>query len=203
MLNLETESKYFKLGYKLIAGVDEAGRGPLAGPVVAAAVVIDSNFKINHDDLELVNDSKKLSAKNREKLFGLIKKNVLAVEIGVVDNLTIDKINILQASFLAMRRAIKKLKLEPDHVLVDGNFKIPKLNDTTRLTLVANRFKFDDDKSYLIKIPNKINTKIFRDLSETTHFGANVSFAKCIILNQNFLNLKNLSNQLINRFKNN
>ena len=127
MLDLKTEQQFFKLGYKLIGGVDEAGRGPLAGPVVAACVVIDSNFKIDNDDLALVADSKKLSAKKREKLFSIIREKVLAVEIGVVDNLTIDKINILQSSFLAMRRAIKKLKIEPDYILVDGNFKIPKL----------------------------------------------------------------------------
>jgi len=128
MLNLETESKYFKLGYKYIGGVDEAGRGPLAGPVVAACVVIGPDFKITPGDLELVADSKKLSAKKREKLFGLIKEKVLAVEIGIVDNLTIDKINILQASFLAMRRAIKKLKIQPDYVLVDGGIKISKFD---------------------------------------------------------------------------
>ncbi len=127
MLDLATEQKIFDLGYELIGGVDEAGRGPLAGPVVAACVVIDSNFKIDHDDLALITDSKKLSAKRREKLFSLIKEKVVAVEIGVVDNLTIDRINILQASFLAMRRAIKKLKVEPSYILVDGKFKIPKL----------------------------------------------------------------------------
>jgi ribonuclease HII len=127
MLDLATEKKIFNLGYKLIGGVDEAGRGPLAGPVVAACVVIGPDFIIDHEDLALVADSKKLTAKRREKLFGVIKEKVLAVEIGVVDNLTIDKINILQASFLAMRRAIKKLKIEPDYILVDGNFKIPKL----------------------------------------------------------------------------
>lgn len=127
MLNLEMEKKYFNLGYKLIGGVDEAGRGPLAGPVVAACVVIDSNFKIDDAGLELVNDSKKLSAKKREELFGLIKKKALAVEIGIVNHETIDKINILQASFLAMRRAINKLKIEPDYILLDGKFKINKL----------------------------------------------------------------------------
>ncbi len=127
MLDLKTEQQFFKLGYDLIGGVDEAGRGPLAGPVVAACVVIDKNFKIDTEDLALVADSKKLSAKKREKLFSIIREKVLAVEIGVVDNLTIDKINILQASFLAMRRAIKKLKIEPNYILVDGSFKIPKL----------------------------------------------------------------------------
>jgi len=127
MLNLETESKFFELGYKFVGGVDEAGRGPLAGPVVAACVVIGADFRIDHEDLALVTDSKKLTAKRREKLFGVIKEKALAVEIGVVDNLIIDKINILQASFLAMRRAIKKLKVEPDYIILDGAFKIPKL----------------------------------------------------------------------------
>lgn len=128
MLNLEIEQKYFNLGYKLIGGVDEAGRGPLAGPVVAACVVIGPDFKIDDKDLALVADSKKLSAKKREHLFGIIRAKALAVEIGVVDNLTIDKINILQASFLAMRRAIKKVKVQPDYILLDGGFKIPKLD---------------------------------------------------------------------------
>jgi ribonuclease HII len=128
MLDLKTENKFFDLGYKLIGGVDEAGRGPLAGPVVAACVVIGPDFKIDHEELALVADSKKLSAKRREKLFSIIKEKTLAVEIGIVDNLGIDKINILQASFLAMRRAIKKLKIEPDYILLDGGFKIPKLD---------------------------------------------------------------------------
>ena len=127
MLNLETEKKIFQLGYKLIGGIDEAGRGPLAGPVVAACVVIDENFKIDEPDLELVADSKKLSAKKRERLFKIIREKTLAVEIGVVDNLVIDKINILQASFLAMRRAVKKLPIKPDYIILDGAFKIPKL----------------------------------------------------------------------------
>lgn len=127
MLNLSTEQRYFDLGYEFIGGVDEAGRGPLAGPVVAACVVISRDFKIDDEDLEMINDSKKLTAKKREKLFGIIKAKALAVEIGVVDNEIIDKINILQASFLAMRRAIKKLKIEPNYVLTDGKFKIPKL----------------------------------------------------------------------------
>ncbi len=128
MLDLKTEQQYFDLGYNFIGGVDEAGRGPLAGPVVAACVVVGRDFKIDHGDLELVTDSKKLTAQKREKLFKIIKEKVLAVEIGVVEHETIDKINILQASFLAMRRAIKRLKVQPDYILLDGAFKIPKLD---------------------------------------------------------------------------
>jgi ribonuclease HII len=127
MLDLKTEKSYFAKGFRLIGGVDEAGRGPLAGPVVAACVVVGPDFAIDHPDLELIADSKKLTAKKREYLFNVIKQKALAVEIGVVNNGTIDKINILQASFLAMRRAIKKLSLEPDYIVVDGGFKIPKL----------------------------------------------------------------------------
>jgi ribonuclease HII len=128
MLDLKLEKQYFDLGYGLIGGVDEAGRGPLAGPVVAACVVIGPDFKIEPGDLELVADSKKLTAKRREKLFSLIKEKALAVEIGVVSPQTIDKINILQATFLAMRRAIRGVKIQPDYILLDGAFKIPKLN---------------------------------------------------------------------------
>jgi len=128
MLDLKTEQKLFNLGYKLVAGIDEAGRGPLAGPVVAACVIIGPDFKIEPGDLELVTDSKKLSAKKREKIFKVIHEKALAVEIGVVDNEMIDKINILQASFLAMRHALKKIKLQPDYILTDGQFKIPKIS---------------------------------------------------------------------------
>ena len=127
-MNLNKEEQLFKKGYKYIAGVDEAGRGPLAGPVVAAAVIVDANFILKEDDKLLkVNDSKKLSAKNREKLFSLIKERALSVEISVVSSQMIDKTNILKASLTAMGKAIEKSNVKPDYVVVDGNFKIPKL----------------------------------------------------------------------------
>lgn len=126
MLDLDKEKSLFKQGYKVIAGVDEAGRGPLAGPVVAAAVAIDDSFEIT-PDLEKVADSKKISAKTREALFSHIKEHALSVKISVVSNLVIDKINILQASFLAMKNAIAKLDLNPDFVLIDGKMKVPDL----------------------------------------------------------------------------
>lgn len=126
-MNLEKEKSLFQQGYKLIAGIDEVGRGPLAGPVVSACVIIDNNFKIT-PELENIKDSKKLSAKQRQALFPIIKENVRAVEIGICDNKIIDKINILQASFLSMKKALKKTNLEPDIILVDGKFKIPKIN---------------------------------------------------------------------------
>ncbi len=105
-------------GYSSIAGVDEAGRGPLAGPVVAGAVIIrDVRFK------RRIDDSKKLSAKRREEAYReILEKSIVGV--GIVGEKTIDKVNIYQATKKAMRLAISKLKIPPDYVIVDGNMKI-------------------------------------------------------------------------------
>ncbi|MFV5491140.1 ribonuclease HII [Acinetobacter sp. ASP199] len=103
-----------------IAGVDEAGRGPLVGSVVAAAVILDPN-----NPIEGLNDSKKLTEKKREKLFVEIQEKALAWAIAEASAAEIDEHNILQASLLAMRRAVEALYIQPDHVLVDGN-KIPQ-----------------------------------------------------------------------------
>lgn len=110
------DKKYSLDGSKVIAGTDEAGRGPLAGPVVAAAVILPKNF---YD--ERINDSKKLSAKLREVLFDIICKNALAYSYTSISHTEIDKINILKASLLAMKKSIEKLKIQPDIILVDGN----------------------------------------------------------------------------------
>ena len=103
-----------------VAGVDEAGRGPLVGSVVAAAVILDPN-----NPIEGLNDSKKLTEKKREKLFVEIQEKALAWAIVEASHEEIDQINILQASLLAMRRAVEALQIQPGHVLVDGN-KIPQ-----------------------------------------------------------------------------
>ena len=124
MLDLAEEKKIFDLGYELIGGIDEAGRGPLAGPVVAACVIIKANFSINNE-LKEVNDSKKLTAKKRELLFDLIKKNFIEVGVGICDHRTIDRINILQATFLAMKKAVGSLKTKPEFLMIDGSIKIP------------------------------------------------------------------------------
>lgn len=127
MLDLLSEKEKFSTGHKFIGGVDEAGRGPLAGPVVAACVVIGPDFVIE-GELEKVMDSKKLSAKKREELYKLIREKALAVEIGVVSPKIIDKINILQASLLAMKKAADGCKVVPDYLFIDGKFKIPKMS---------------------------------------------------------------------------
>ncbi|MBI4418656.1 MAG: ribonuclease HII [Ignavibacteriales bacterium] len=110
------EQQYWSQGLTRIAGVDEAGRGPLAGPVVAAAVL----FPVGHS-IEGVDDSKKLTPKKREELLALIERDAVSIGIGVVDHETIDKVNILQASILAMRLAVEKLLPAPEFVLADGN----------------------------------------------------------------------------------
>ena len=104
-------------GYKIIAGVDEAGRGPLAGPVVAAAVILNKDM-----DLEDIDDSKKILAKKRAELFPKIQS--MAHGIAVIDQEIIDEINILQAARLAMKQAVEKLIISPDILLIDGNQKI-------------------------------------------------------------------------------
>lgn len=109
-------------GYHAVAGVDEAGRGPLAGPVVAAAVILPAGV-----DLTGVDDSKKLSAAKREELFGLIGERALSVGVGVADHQMIDSLNILQATLVAMKLAVSNLTVRADYLLVDGISKIPLL----------------------------------------------------------------------------
>jgi ribonuclease HII len=111
------EHRAARSGRRRIAGVDEAGRGPLAGPVVAAAVVLPPAF---HDPR--ITDSKKLSPARRECLYDAIYHGALSVGIGIVDSGEIDRINILQASLLAMRMAVQNLAPRPDHLLIDGTF---------------------------------------------------------------------------------
>ncbi len=123
------DKKYFKEGITFLAGVDEAGRGPLAGPVVAAAVILPKNF--SHPEID---DSKKLSNKQREKLFEVIIQNAVSYSFSVVSHETIDKINILNSSLLAMKNSVVKLKPVPELVLIDGN-KI--FNSTLKLISVV------------------------------------------------------------------
>ncbi|MEK7557746.1 MAG: ribonuclease HII [Patescibacteria group bacterium] len=126
-MDFTEEKDFFNKGYKIIAALDEAGRGPLAGPVVAACVVFNINQEIS-EELKQINDSKKISSKKREALFPLIKRSFLGVGIGICDNQTIDRINILQATFLAMKKALGAIKQKPDFIILDGGFKIPNLS---------------------------------------------------------------------------
>lgn len=137
-------------GYSLITGIDEAGRGSLAGPVVAAAVILPGQFFIPD-----IKDSKKLNSKKRIGLYYAILKNAIDIGIGIVKANIIDNININQASFLAMKRAILNLKIIPDYLLVDG-FKIPHLK-ISQIRLIKG-----EDKSISIAAASII-AKVYRD----------------------------------------
>lgn len=143
------ERRLSKTGYKAIAGVDEAGRGPLAGPVVAGACII-KNFNFTAE----INDSKKLSPRKREKAYREILRNA-SVGIGIVDEKTIDRINIYQATKKAMELALKDLAAKPDYVLVDGNMK-PSSDCRTRCIVSG------DSKSISIAAASII-AKVTRD----------------------------------------
>lgn len=124
MPSFEYEEKHYSEGYTAICGCDEAGRGPLCGPVVAAAVILPLGLEI-----EGLNDSKKLTEKKRDKLFDIIKEKAVAYAIAEASPAEIDEINILNASMLAMRRAVEALPIKADFALIDGNcsrgFEIP------------------------------------------------------------------------------
>ena len=111
----EFERKCYEKGYKLVAGVDEVGRGPLAGPGVAAAVIFGEGVLIPG-----VNDSKKLSAEKREYLYDEIKSKALCCSIGMVDEKVIDEVNILNATYLAMKTALEGLSVRPEYILLDA-----------------------------------------------------------------------------------
>ena len=120
----EFEHKALNRGYRQIAGIDEAGRGPLAGPVVSAAVILPENFS-----RQGITDSKKLSEKKRRTLFPYIKKHAICVATGIASHHEIDQINILQASLLSMKRSVENLSQAPDFIipdflLIDGKFTI-------------------------------------------------------------------------------
>ncbi len=109
------EKRLWLEGFEYIAGTDEAGRGPLVGPVVAGAVILPKNY-----NLEGLTDSKKLSEKKREEYYEILQKDALAIGVGIVDAKTIDEINIYQASKLAMKKALENLKITPDYILSDA-----------------------------------------------------------------------------------
>lgn len=121
----QIESSFREKGYQLICGIDEAGRGPLAGPVCAAAVILPYGL-----DIPGLNDSKKLTDKKRSELYEQILSSAACYGIAVADEKEIDEINILQATFRAMERAVSKLNIKPDLILVDGN-RLPQLDTET------------------------------------------------------------------------
>ena len=116
------EKKYQSMGVEYVGGIDEVGRGPYAGPVVTACVILPKGCKI-----ESINDSEKLSLKKREELFDIIKEKAISVGVGIVDNYEIDQLNILQATYKAMRIAIENMNVKPQQLLVDA-VTIPEID---------------------------------------------------------------------------
>ncbi|NLL63459.1 MAG: ribonuclease HII [Ruminococcaceae bacterium] len=148
--NYEYELNAINSGYSLVCGIDEAGRGPLAGPVFAAAVILKSGTEIPG-----LNDSKKLTEKKREALFDIVVEKAIDYCIATASEKEIDEINILNATYLAMKRAVEGLKNKPDFALVDGN-RDPKLEIETKLLVKG------DSKSMSIAAAS-ILAKVTRD----------------------------------------
>jgi len=155
---LPLESKLNKLGFLFVAGIDEAGRGPMAGPVVSAAVILKPNSRIQGLD-----DSKKLSEKQRERLFELIIKNASHYAIAVVSHITIDEINILKSTQLANDMAVNALEIIPDFVLIDGKDKQIILPDFQTIIKGDSRVKSIAAASILAKV---MRDKIMKKYAE-------------------------------------
>ena len=182
-------------GFSLICGVDEAGRGPLAGPVCAAAVILPPDL-----ELEGLNDSKKLSEKRREALYPLICEQALAYGIAFASEQEIDELNILQATFLAMRRAVGQLGQKPDLALVDGN-REPDFGDIPVRTIIKgdsrsaniaaasilakvtrDRFMLEQDAAY-----PQYGFAVHKGYGTQKHYAALREFGPCPIHRRSFL----------------
>jgi len=188
------EQTYFDKGVKIICGVDEAGRGPLAGPVCAAAVILPPNVEIPG-----LNDSKKLSDKKRRELYPIIKEQAIAYGIAFADHNEIDEINILQATYLAMERAINQLPVKPELALIDGNrakdFGVPvetvvhgdSLSASIAAASVLAKVTRDD---YMLEMANTYpgyGFEIHKGYGTKAHYAALTELGACPIHRMSFL----------------
>ena len=166
------DKQYDFINLKLLAGIDEAGRGPLAGPVVAAAVILPFDSEIIGLD-----DSKKLSEAKRNALFDIITKEAVSIGVGICDNKIIDEINILQATFWAMKKAVEALNVKPGLLLIDGNKVIPDYNLSKQIDQSA--VVKGDSKSQVIAAASII-AKVTRDriMEQYGNEYQNYNFAK-------------------------
>lgn len=199
--SLNEEKKLWKNGFKRVACLDEAGRGPLAGPVTAAVVVIKPGSRFQVSGFRNIKDSKKLTPERRERFYRLLIKNP-AIEwgIGKVSEKVIDKINILEATKLAMKKAIAKLKKKPDFLILDGNFKLDlpilqksiikadeKVFSCAAASILAKvsrdrimqkyhlkypRYRFDQHKGYPTKLHRRLLKKYGRCKIHRKSFGS-------------------------------
>lgn len=190
----EIEEKYYAARFQTICGVDEAGRGPLAGPVCAAAVILPPHVRIPG-----LNDSKKLSDKRRRELFPVIQEQAMAFGIAFASEQEIDEINILQATFLAMKRAMEQLSLRPDLALVDGNretdFGIPVKTVVKGDSLSANiaaasilaKVTRDDLMIRMAERYPEYGFEIHKGYGTRAHYAALERFGPCPIHRMTFL----------------
>ncbi len=190
----EIEDSFYTQGYKVICGVDEAGRGPLAGPVCAAAVILPEHLEIPG-----LTDSKKLTDKKRRALFPVIQEQAIAFGIGFASEQEIDEINILQATFLAMRRAMELLKVRPDLALIDGNretdFSLPVhtviKGDSLSLNIAAAsvlaKVSRDDVMLRLAETYPAYGFDIHKGYGTRAHYEALEKFGPCPIHRKSFL----------------
>lgn len=190
----EIEDSFYTQGYKVICGVDEAGRGPLAGPVCAAAVILPEHLEIPG-----LTDSKKLTDKKRRALFPVIQEQAIAFGIGFASEQEIDEVNILQATFLAMRRAMEQLKVRPDLALIDGNretdFGLPVRTvikgDSLSLNIAAAsvlaKVSRDDVMLRLAETYPAYGFDIHKGYGTRAHYEALEKFGPCPIHRKSFL----------------
>ena len=190
----EIEKSYFAEGVQLICGVDEAGRGPLAGPVCAAAVILPPNL-----ELPGLNDSKKLTDKRRRELMPIIKEQAIAWGIGFASHEEIDQINILQATFLAMERALSQLQVKPQLALIDGNrekdFGIPVKTVVKGDSLSANiaaasvlaKVTRDELMEEMAKEYPQYAFEIHKGYGTKAHYAALAEHGPCAIHRMTFL----------------
>ena len=198
MPSFEIEEKYEAEGYSVICGVDEAGRGPLSGNVVAAAVILPRDV-----DIPGLNDSKKLTEKKREKLFPVIMEKAIAVGVGMATPEEIDRLNILNADMLAMHRAVEALSVTPELALVDGNivrdFPLPAIpvikGDALSLSIAAasviakvtrDRMCLEDDAAY-----PAYGFKKHKGYGTKDHMDALRTYGPCPIHRRSFLGFLN------------
>ena len=190
----EIEDSLFEKGLMVVCGVDEAGRGPLAGPVCAAAVILPP-----HADIPGLNDSKKLSDKRRRELFPVIQQQAVAYGIGLASHEEIDKINILQATYLAMERALAQLQKNPDLALIDGNrakdFGLPvqtvvhgdaRSASIAAASILAKVTRDDLMLEYAIQYP-EYGFEIHKGYGTRAHYDALRTHGPCAIHRMTFL----------------
>ena len=190
----EFENKHRDEGFKFVCGVDEAGRGPLAGPVCAAAVILPADIEIPG-----LNDSKKLTDKKRRELFPVICEKAIAYGIAFADHKEIDDVNILQATYLAMERAIQKLEVKADFALIDGNrakdFGIPAetivggdgRSASIAAASILAKVTRDDYMMEMAAIYPEYGFEIHKGYGTKAHYAALTEFGSCPIHRMSFL----------------